>query len=117
MTTLVLVAVGGGLGAGARWVLWDLAPRPAGFPLGITTVNVLGSLVLGLIVGSGFGFWIVDADALAIGALGGFTTFSTWMVDIDSAGTPARSALVTAVPLVLGLIAAWAGITLGGSVG
>ena len=116
MTELLLLAVGGGLGAAARWLIDRAVPTPpGGFPLGITIVNVAGSFMLGIVVGAG---WVslgaVNQDVVGIGLLGGFTTFSTWMVDIDRA-TPA-AALVTVIPLVFGVLAAACGVAVGAAV-
>ena len=52
MITVMLVAVGGGLGAGVRWLATELIPSTDGFPTAITIVNVVGSLALGVIVGA-----------------------------------------------------------------
>lgn len=73
----VLVALAGGVGAGARYLL-DLgvaALTGDRFPWGILVVNVTGSFALGLLTGA-----VSDAALLAVvgtGLLGGFTTFST----------------------------------------
>lgn len=110
---VVAVAIGGGLGAGLRWLADAVLPRPAGFPVGITAVNILGSLLLGVVVGLGIEDGTVWATALTVGVLGGFTTFSTWMVDIDRAPSSAASLAIAAVPLVAGLLAAGLGIVIG----
>jgi protein CrcB len=83
---VLLVAVGGGVGAALRWVVTGSFGHSAdGFPVGTTLVNVVGSFALGLIVGFDAGVdSFVETDALTIGVLGGFTTFSTWMVDIHA---------------------------------
>jgi CrcB protein len=80
--TWVLVAVGGSLGAAARYLLdRAIATRQAGpFPLGTLVVNVTGSVALGALLG-----WAarqeVPAGLLAwagTGFLGAYTTFSTF---------------------------------------
>jgi len=74
------VALLGGLGAVARVVAdqW-ISERVGGLlPFGILFVNVAGAFALGVLAGAG-----VDGDALRLaggGLLGGFTTFSTWML-------------------------------------
>ncbi|MCL1600916.1 MAG: CrcB family protein [Actinomycetia bacterium] len=113
--TALLIAIGGGLGAVARFGIASMIPRTRlGFPSGITIVNIAGSFLLGLVVG------IVEANEVAIatepltlGLLGGFTTFSTWMVDIDEAPTRRMAVAIVAIPLVAGLVAAAAGLWLG----
>jgi CrcB protein len=112
---VLLVAIGGGAGAALRWVVTGSFGHSAdGFPVGTTLVNVVGSFALGLIVGFDAGVdSFVQTDALTIGVLGGFTTFSTWMVDIHASDGPALSRKIVAVPLVLGLLAAGVGLALG----
>jgi CrcB protein len=81
-----------------------------GFPAGILVVNLTGSFALGLVVGLG-----AHGDALrlaGIGLLGGYTTYSAWMVDSDR--LPARLAAANlAVSLAGGLLAVWLGRALG----
>jgi len=111
----LLVAVGGGLGAIARWGIATWVPKAeGGFPVGITIVNVIGSFLLGLVVGFVSASQTLTAtEPLTVGILGGFTTFSTWMVDIDEAPTSRVEWAVVAIPLLLGLTAAAAGLALG----
>ena len=82
MTNLMLVVAGGAIGAGSRYLLsgWVQAQISAGFPWGTFAVNILGSLVMGPVIGlvergglsSGTGLF------LTVGVLGGFTTFSAF---------------------------------------
>ncbi len=83
MSALGWIAVGlvGGLAAGARYLLdTAISKRTESlFPFGILAVNLLGTFVLGLVAGSA-----LDGQALVIvagGAIGSFTTFSTWILD------------------------------------
>lgn len=112
---VLLVAVGGGVGAALRWLVTDgFGHSDDGFPVGTTLVNVVGSFALGLLVGYDAAVeTFVQTEPLTIGVLGGFTTFSTWMVDIHASDGPALSRKVVAVPLVLGLVAAGLGLALG----
>lgn len=114
---VVAVALGGAFGTGLRWLADVGLPRPSGFPLGITLVNVLGSFLLGVVAG----LEVVEGSAwvtpFTAGVLGGFTTYSTWMVDIDRASTAMRSIVVMAVPLGAGLVAAAVGVLTGSSIG
>jgi CrcB protein len=111
---VLTVAIGGGVGAALRWFADTALPRPAGFPVGITVVNVVGSLILGFAVG----FGVTDAlTPFTVGLLGGFTTFSTWMVDIDRAESVRHSVVVALAPLIIGLLAATVGVLAGAAVG
>ncbi len=81
------IAVGSATGGVLRHLLTEAVTRltGAGFPWGTLTVNLLGSFVLGALVGistaSGPGAWHpVARHATMTGLLGGFTTFSTFSV-------------------------------------
>ncbi|ALE05444.1 chromosome condensation protein CrcB [Arthrobacter sp. ERGS1:01] len=83
MTPLVfvLVALAGGVGATARYVL-DGAIRarvPAGYPWATTIINVSGSAALGFLAGLAMGSLLPSGLSTILGAgfLGGYTTFST----------------------------------------
>ncbi|MEM8702313.1 MAG: fluoride efflux transporter CrcB [Pseudomonadota bacterium] len=87
MKHLLLVMLGGAFGAGARHLvaLASLRLFGTGFPVGTLTVNVVGSLAMGLLIG-----WLVKSDFqhiqtvryfIATGVLGGFTTFSAFSLD------------------------------------
>ena len=83
---VLAVAAGGALGATARLLTVDMAARlfGYGFPWGTFTVNVLGSLVMGLLVGWMTMRWDAPQTLrvfLATGILGGFTTFSAFALD------------------------------------
>jgi CrcB protein len=83
MPAWVYVGAGGFLGAIARWALSGFVTRATGatFPWGTLTVNVLGSLLIGLLMGLVEFRGLLTAEArafLVIGGLGAFTTFSTF---------------------------------------
>ncbi|EXJ51075.1 fluoride efflux transporter FluC [Microbacterium sp. MRS-1] len=109
---------GGGLGAGARYVM-DAAimrGRSGAFPLGILLVNVLGSFLLGLVTGLGPNVSPAWASILGVGVLGGFTTFSTVSTETALLAERGRRdwAWVNLIgTLVLALIAAAAGLVIG----
>lgn len=80
----LLVAVAGGLGAASRLVVDGLVRHHVrlDFPWATVLINVTGSFMLGLLVGSGVGDrW---HDVLGTGFLGGYTTFST--ASLETAG-------------------------------
>ncbi|KGN30907.1 hypothetical protein N802_05785 [Knoellia sinensis KCTC 19936] len=108
----LLVAAGAAVGAPMRFLVshW-LHTRFAATPItGTLTVNVLGSLILGLLVGAAVdGSWMA---LLGTGFCGAFTTFSTLALELQDAVTDDRQqhAVVNVVlHLVLGVGAAWLG--------
>lgn len=86
--TFVVAALGGGIGAALRFVIDGVVMRRAqtGYPWGTFVINATGSLVLGLLTG------LADSSLLhsswlfilGSGVIGGYTTFSTVMVDTVS---------------------------------
>ena len=88
MRLLLLAAAGGALGAGARHLVnvSMLAWLGPGFPWATFTVNIVGSLLMGVVVEGLMPFSGAAAIAwrtfLATGILGGFTTFSAFSLDI-----------------------------------
>jgi CrcB protein len=103
------VAVGVALLGGAAAVLRVASVQTIG-RFGLLAVNVAGAFALGVLAGAG-----LDGDAYrlaATGFLGAFTTFSTWMLDLEER----RRAAALLVPLALGLAAVWAGRELGAAV-
>ncbi|NUT57088.1 MAG: fluoride efflux transporter CrcB [Thermoleophilia bacterium] len=116
MSAGVWIGIGllGGLGACARVLLGGAVDRRADrapyFPWGTLVVNLIGAFAIGLLAGAR-----LDDDAYllaATGFLGGFTTFSTWVVDARLLAGRAGAANL-AVSLALGLLAAWIGRELG----
>lgn len=87
MNGLVFLAavVGGGIGASLRFVVDGLIMRhvKSGFPWGTAIINVSGSFLLGLLTGLAASS-VLDSEWLFViggGVMGGYTTFSTAMVD------------------------------------
>lgn len=113
--------VGGGVGAGLRYVA-DAAVmrgRTGAFPLGIVLVNVSGSFVLGLLTGLGSLIAPAWMTILGVGLLGGYTTFSTVSVEtvlLAQRGRRDWAWLNLLGTVVLALIAAGIGVLLGGLV-
>lgn len=77
--TWLLVAAGAAVGSACRYLL-DRAVRRGRFPTGILAVNLLGSLLAGVVVGAQAGPGA--AALLSVGVLGGFTTASTLATDV-----------------------------------
>jgi len=114
MTTL-LVAAGGLAGVLARFGLSRLTLHQDTLIWTTVGINVVGSFLLGLLAAEDW-FSRDVREALGVGLLGGFTTFSTFSVqivlDVD-AGEPARAGLYLMASVVGGVAAAAAGFTLG----
>lgn len=116
MTPLVFVlaSVAGGLGAGLRYLVdaGVMSLTKGRFPWGIVVVNITGSFVLGLVTSA-----LPDA-AFIIGAglLGGYTTFSTAMLDalaLWNDGDRRASVLHLLGTFAVSAAAALAGLALG----
>lgn len=117
MSAVFAIAVGGALGALSRHWLNETIGNAVGrgFPFGILTVNVLGSLLIGIL------FIVFEQRAgssalrqgLLVGFLGSLTTFSTFSLDnvrMLEAGQPGQALINIGVNVVLCIAAALAGI-------
>lgn len=120
MILALCVALAGGLGAVARFVLDQVVTRRvrAGYPVGTSVVNVLGSFLLGLVTGLAAGQLLPPAWHVVAGTgfLGGFTTFSAVTVEVVRLAQTGRrrAATLHAVGLlVVSLVAAGLGWALG----
>src|SRR5262249_10703339 len=116
--TVLLVLVGGAVGAPARYLIDLVVQRlhSPEFPWGTWAVNVLGSFVLGLITAAGSS-WAVTL--VGSGFCGAFTTFSTFGYETvrlaEEGESPAAVANVV-LSLTVGLAAAALGWALGSTV-
>jgi CrcB protein len=119
---LTAVAVGGALGATARYAV-DVATDRWGIALPWATlaVNVLGCALMGLLVAYVLAHparHLLWRPFLGVGVLGGFTTFSTFAADavlLADQGAGATSAAYVVATLAGGLLALWGGTSLGRS--
>ncbi len=114
---LLVIGLGGSVGSLARWGVGEALPAvPGTFPLGTFLVNVLGSFTLGVLMVFVADVWPPTRYVrpfLGVGVLGGFTTFSTYVLDVRSLLVRRDVGLAGAYlsgTLVLGLLAVWAGI-------
>jgi CrcB protein len=116
---LLLVAVGGGVGAALRFLLDGVVKaRVSGFPLGTVVINVSGSLVLGVLTGLGQAGTIPlpVVAVLGTGMMGGYTTFSTASVEtvqLLRSGKPRLAVLNGLGMLVVSVGAAALGLLIG----
>lgn len=102
MSPELAVALGALVGAPARYLLDAAVPRP----WGIVAVNLLGSLLAGVVAGAAPAAQVF----LAVGVLGSFTTASTLAWDVLTAERPGR---LLAAHLLPGLLLAVLGFALG----
>jgi fluoride exporter len=116
---IAAIAVGGSLGTLARYGVNRALVTPAlGFPWSTFAVNVAGSLLLGLIVTLVVERWSPTRFVrpfAAIGFCGGFTTFSTLMVELSQRVQHGRigiAGLYLVASLLSGLLAVFAGMAL-----
>jgi len=91
MNALLLVAAGGAIGAAGRYLTMELVGKAMGlgFPYGTLTVNILGSFFMGVLIAFLARHTLYNTAMsqdlrlfVAVGVLGGFTTFSTFSLDV-----------------------------------
>ena len=119
--SLVLIAVGGAVGAGARYLVdsWVSQLGTGAFPWGTLVVNLTGSFLLGLLFALATERGVLPADIrgpVMVGFIGAYTTFSTLMLETwrlgESAGlAPALANIVGSG--ILGLVAVGLGLAVG----
>jgi fluoride exporter len=117
MNQIVLVALGGAIGASARYVGNNAVLRllGAGFPYGTMLVNITGSLAMGLLMG-----WLATRDGsdnlrlfLGTGILGGFTTFSAFSWDavlLYQRGETVAALVYVLASIIISILALAAGL-------
>ena len=121
MTKFLLVFIGGGLGAVSRFIVTTiLAGKLGNFPLGTLAANFFGSLLMGLVVG--LLAWRVQFESVrlfvAVGFLGGFTTFSTFSAEtlaLIHGGQIFSAVINVVISVVAGLVACAVGLKIGGN--
>ena len=113
--TTALVALGGVIGVLGRYGIARLTLHSDALIWSTVGINVAGSFLLGLLA-AGQWFSRDVREGLGVGLLGGFTTFSTFSVQVvleADAGKPGKAALYVAASVVGGIAAAAAGYALG----
>lgn len=119
LTASLYVAGGGALGSWLRFLVGRaFAPIASAFPWATLTVNVAGSLAMGLLAG-----WLAHFGQhgegsrllLGVGLLGGFTTFSSFSLDfalLMERGALATALIYVAVSLIAGFGGLFAGLSI-----
>lgn len=111
--TMLLATVAGSIGALGRYAVSGIVQDRTGsqFPTGTAAVNLIGAFLLGVVVGA------FEPGSLGLsllgGFFGGFTTFSTWMVESVDLGLRSRARLAGLVNLGIVLVAGVALAALG----
>ena len=113
-TVLAAIAAGGATGAAARYLIGATWPTQSGaFPVSIWAINILGCALIGILMVLVTQVWSrqrLIRPFLGTGVLGGFTTFSTYTVDIQRlvAGAHTGPALLYLALTPIGaLLAVW----------
>lgn len=117
MKQLVLVFVGGGFGSVLRFIIGKhLNNAETGIPYGTFAANIIGSLLIGIILGLAVKQNALSENQilfLATGFCGGFTTFSTFAYENHvflKTGDFSSFAIYTIASFVVGFLAVFAGI-------
>lgn len=115
--------LGGGLGVLAREALMLAIPDEGSVPVAVLVANVLGAFLLGLLLESAPSLWPEPGRRqswrllLGTGVLGGFTTYSALAQAVMVLGRDGAAGLAIAYglgTLLLGGLATWLGVMLGG---
>jgi len=119
MKNLLLVFVGGGIGSVLRYIFGKFLNSPqTGIPYGTFAANIIGSLLIGIILGLAAKNNSISHSQtllLATGFCGGFTTFSTFAYENHvflKAGDFTSFAIYTIASFIIGFLAVFFGIFL-----
>ena len=114
---LAVIAAGGAVGSAARYAVAEAIPHePGTVAWSTSTVNVVGGFLLGLLMVFVLDVWPPSRylrPFFGVGVLGGFTTFSTYMLDAHAllaAGEVVAALTYVLGTLVVGLAAVWFGV-------
>lgn len=117
MKQLLLVFIGGGFGSALRFVIGKYMNfTETGIPWGTFTANILGSLIIGIILGLAAKNDALSSNQtllLATGFCGGFTTFSTFAYENHvflKSGDFTSFALYTIGSFIIAFLAVYAGL-------
>ena len=112
--SFILVGIGGFMGSAARFAVSFFIKSPA-LPLATLMVNIIGSCIIGMVMGWSIQNHQLHQDwklFLASGLCGGFTTFSAFSMEniqLMQEGKIGLCLLYISLSVVLGIAAAWMG--------
>ena len=114
---VILVGLGGAIGSILRYLVTEIIPSEQ-MPCGTITVNLLGSMLLGLMFGVIAADAIIDQDYVLLfgtGLLGAFTTMSAFAMDtINLTENEFSITLIyVAITIIGSLLLAWLGYKIG----
>ncbi len=120
---VLVVALGGAVGGGLRWLVGQLLPHSGtDFPWATFVENVTGCLLIGALMavlldaadrGRGWAASRYARPFCAVGVLGGYTTFSAFAVESSGLlrdGAPTTALVYVGASVIAGLIAVYAGL-------
>lgn len=119
MKTILAIGAAGALGALARTLIGMLIPVTNGFPVGTFVANIVGTFILCFLVEKTMHWTLVNKttyDAITVGFLGSFTTFSAFSYEALTLfqSNIGMALLYVISSIVIGLFTGALGIQLGG---
>lgn len=119
MRTILAIGTAGALGALARTLLGILVPASSGFPVGTFVANIAGTFILCFLVEKALQWTLTNKttyDAITVGFLGAFTTFSSFSYEtfVLLQSDIGMALLYSGSSLAAGLFAGAFGFRLGG---
>ena len=119
MKNLLIVFIGGGFGSVMRYIIGKYLNSPeTGIPYGTFAANIIGSFIIGIVLGLAIKHNTLSSNTvlfIAVGFCGGFTTFSTFAYENHvflKAGDFTSFALYTIGSFVVGFLAVFLGLFL-----
>lgn len=118
--TIFLISIGGGIGSVLRYLTSVGVNKyfPTIFPFATLTVNVIGCLIIGIILGFCEQRQLIGSDLknfLVAGFCGGYTTFSAFAsenIHLFQTGNSLIAILYIVASVLTGLLAVWSGFAL-----
>ncbi len=118
--SILIVGLGGFLGSSSRYITSIIVSKyfSSSFPLATFIVNIIGSLLIGIILGYAIKYQIKESNLilfLATGFMGGYTTFSAFAFEnmqLLSSHNYSTFFLNIALSIIIGVAAAFVGFSI-----